>query len=357
MMDQETYKNYIQPFISYFNKNPKYISNLEIKKYLTEHDYRNNPALVLALYDYYREINTWRKELLKAVARIKNPEKPVIPIPEKYNEYINSLKLRKYSPRTVKIYTSALRTVHHWLYDNHRASIDSLTPDLALQYFLYLVDTMKASYSTVRIHRFAVEYYYTIILKKTIDLSFMNKMKKDKHLPTVLTRNEIVQIIKKITNIKHRLMISLLYSAGLRVSEVINLRVSHVSLENLTLTIKQGKGKKDRITVFSEELKEMIKEFMEGKAPSDYLFTSEYKGKEKLTVRTVQAVFKKALEKSGIQKNASCHDLRHSFASHLLETGTDLRYIQLLLGHKNISTTTIYTKVSTPRLKGIKSPL
>jgi len=356
-MDHKTYKNYIEPFISHFNKDPKYISNIEIKEYLNIHNYKNNPQLVFSLRDYYKEIETWRKELFKIAAELSPTEKSTFPLPPRFDDYLNSLKLRRYSPRTIKIYTSALKTVNVWLLKNYNISVETLTDDHALAYFLHLIDTIGASYSTVRIHRFAIEYYHNIILKKTIDLTFTNKMKKDKHLPTVLTRNEIVQILKKITNIKHRLMISLLYSAGLRVSEVINLKVSHVSLENLTLTVKQGKGKKDRITVFSEDLKDMIKEFMEGKSPCDYLFTSEYKGKEKLNVRTVQTVFKKALEKSGIQKNASCHDLRHSFASHLLETGTDLRYIQLLLGHKNISTTTIYTKVSSPRLKGIKSPL
>ena len=278
-------------------------------------------------------------------------------MPQKYNEFVSSLKLRRYSFQTVKAYTSALKTVHSWLYRNYGESVDAVTPDLALQYFLYLTEKAKASYSTVRIHRFAVEYYYNIILQQTIDLSFMNKIKKGDHIPTVLTRDEIILIIKKIINLKHRLMISLLYSSGLRVSEVTNIRVSDVSLDSLTLKIRQGKGKKDRLTVFSKDLAGMIDECMDGKGPGDYLFESGYNGKDKLTVRTVQAVFKKALRNSGIRKNASCHDLRHSFASHLLETGTDLRYIQMLLGHKNISTTTIYTRVATPTLKGIKSPL
>ena len=356
-MDRERYERYIIPFIEYFHIAPIYISNDSIQDYLNNNNYRNNPALVLALYDYYNKLETRRYVLVNAVNEIEFFQNKSVPLPEKYNEFMQSLKLRRYSPRTLKAYSSALKTVQNWLYGNYYETVDSLTSDLALKYFLHLTETAEASYSTVRIHRFAVEYYHNIILERIIDLSFMNKIKKGIHLPCVLTRNEIITLLKKITNMKHRAMISLLYSSGLRVSEVTNLRVGDVSLENLTLKVKQGKGRKDRITVFSRGLIDLLAECMDGKNANDYLFESAYRGREKLNARTVQAVFKRALEKSGIKKDASCHDLRHSFASHLLETGTDLRYIQLLLGHKNISTTTIYTKVSTPALKGIKSPL
>jgi len=356
-MDRERYERYIIPFVEYFQITPQYISNNKIQDYLNDHDYRNNPGLVMALYDYYNELETKRYVLVNAFSEIEFFQNKPVPLPEKYNEFMQSLKLRRYSPRTLKAYSSALKTVQKWLYGSYCETVDSLTPDLALKYFLHLTETEGSSYSTVRIHRFAVEYYHNIILERVIDLSFMNKIKKGIHLPCVLTRDEIITLLKKITNVKHRAMISLLYSSGLRVSEVTNLRVGDVSLDSLTLKVKQGKGRKDRITVFSRDLVEMLAECMDGKNAADYLFESSYSGREKLNTRTVQAVFKKALEKSGIKKDASCHDLRHSFASHLLETGTDLRYIQLLLGHKNISTTTIYTRVTTPALKGIKSPL
>lgn len=366
-MDKDRYAAYVKPFIDFFSNDPVFISNDNIKKYLEKHDYKNNPHLVLTLNEYYNELNVPRYVLRQAADEIRSSmNKSIkkasaleisIPLPQRFNEFINSLKLRKYSHRTLKAYSSALKTVNTWLYNKHRITVDAINPDIALKYFLYLVNDANASYSTVRIHRFAVEYYHNIILERSIDLSFMNKMKKGDHLPTVLTRNEIILLLKKITNIKHRVMISLLYSSGLRVSEVTSLRVGDVSIDNLTISVKQGKGMKDRITVFSHDLVDMILECMDGKSAGDYLFESGYSSKEKLNVRTVQAVFKRALEKSGIKKDASCHDLRHSFASHLLESGTDLRYIQLLLGHKNISTTTIYTRVSTPGLKGIKSPL
>ncbi len=356
-MDEKKYSQYIKPFIDKFSKPPAYISNNEIIDYLTENHYKENPSLVMALSEFYTEINASRYVLRKALKEIEQHVEITLPLPDRYDDFVTSLKLRRYSYRTLKVYTSALKTAHRWIYTNHHISIDLLTHEIALKYFLHLTETEKAAYSTVRIHRFAIEYYHNTILKSFIDLSFMNRMKKNDHLPTVLTRDEIITLLKKITNLKHRVMISLLYSSGLRVSEVTNLRVCDVSLENLTLKVNQGKGKKDRITVFSIELAEMLDECMEGKKGDAYLFESCYSRGEKLNTRTVQAVFKKALENSGIKKNASCHDLRHSFASHLLESGTDIRYIQLLLGHKNISTTTIYTRVSTPALKGIKSPL
>jgi integrase/recombinase XerD len=356
-MNETNHIKYIQPFIDLYKNDPKYISNEKIEEYLQENELTNNQEAINAFIDLYNEIGAKRYILQKYVDKLSAKTEEKITLPDKYEDYIISLKLRKYSPRTIKIYTSALRSVNTWIIDKYNVSVDQLTQDIALKYFLYLVDTIKASYSTVRIHRFSVEYYFLHILKRNIDLSFMNKMRKGDHLPMVLTHEEILQIIKKIVNIKHRLMISLLYSSGLRVSEVVNLKVANISLENLTLIIKQGKGKKDRLSVFSENLKGELNEIIDDKEAQDYLFTSDFNNKEKLTVRTVQNVFKKALRASGIKKDASCHDLRHSFASHLLENGTDIRHIQVLLGHKNISTTTIYTRVAVPALKGIRSPL
>ncbi len=374
-MDKDRYEKYVQPLSDYYNgKDPRYLTDQQVKYYIEEKSLERNESVLSALMIFYHEQMSGRSCLFRFAKGINlyvdlksgKRQKVNIPqkreeerrvLPRKFTEYENSLKLRKYSRRTVKAYTSALLSAHNWLIDNCETVIDDLTEDCAVKYFLFLVDSLKVSYSTVRIHRFAIEYYFHHILGKHIDLSFMNRMRKERHLPTVLTRNEILLIIKKIDNIKHRLMISLLYSSGLRVSEVVNLKVSSVSLESLTLLVKQGKGKKDRVTVFSESLKDMLEEYIDGRGPNEYLFTSSNQKGKKLTVRTVQKVFKRALEKSGVNKNASCHDLRHSFASHLLENGTDLRYIQQLLGHKNISTTTIYTKVTTPALKGVRSPL
>jgi len=174
-------------------------------------------------------------------------------------------------------------------------------------------------------------------------------------LPIILSRREIKRIISAIANSKHRLLLSLAYGSGLRVSEIVNLKVKDIALKELTIHIKNAKGKKDRITIFSEKLKIDIQSLIAGKKKNDLLLESN-RGR-KLSTRTAQKVFEKALKLAKIKKDATFHSLRHSFATHLLENGTDVRYVQELLGHQNIRTTQLYTKITTPNLKNIKSPL
>jgi len=150
-------------------------------------------------------------------------------------------------------------------------------------------------------------------------------------------------------------MIALAYGTGLRVSEIINLRVRDLDLEELALRVVSGKGKKDRVTIIPERLVTTIRNMSAGKSGTDYLFESERGGK--LSARTAQVAFSRAASKAGIVKAATFHSLRHSFATHLLENGIDVRYVQELLGHASISTTQLYTKVTNPKLKNIRSPL
>lgn len=184
---------------------------------------------------------------------------------------------------------------------------------------------------------------------------YLDKLtRKAKKLPIVLNKNEVKLLIKNIKNKKHKFIISISYSAGLRVSDVINLRVWDFDIENLTIHIKWWKWTKDRITIFWESLKKDIIKLSVMKTWKDLLIESERWWK--LTTRSLQKIFNNALKKSWIKKEASFHSLRHSFATHLLENWTDIRYIQELLGHSSIKTTQIYTKVMNPNLKNIKSP-
>lgn len=162
-------------------------------------------------------------------------------------------------------------------------------------------------------------------------------------------------MIELTLNTKHRMMLAVAYAAGLRVSEVVNLKVKDVDLSGLTIMVRQGKGKKDRMTVISETLLPELSELVKGKKGEEYVFESERGGK--LTEATAQKVFGQALERAGIKKPATFHSLRHSFATHLLENGTDVRFVQELLGHANIRTTQIYTHVTNPMIRNIKSPL
>ena len=174
-------------------------------------------------------------------------------------------------------------------------------------------------------------------------------------MPVVLSRTEIFKILKSLQNPKHKLLLALAYGAGLRVSEVVSLKVQDLDCQELTVHIKKAKGQKDRISILPERLVIDFKNIIAEKTKEEFLFASERGGK--LTIRSAQKIFANALHNSCINKDATFHSLRHSFATHLLENGTDVRYVQELLGHQNIRTTQRYTRVTNPRIKNIKSPL
>lgn len=259
------------------------------------------------------------------------------------------LRLRNYSPRTVESYLGCLSE-----YFKYIKNIKKEPEVVLIKKYLLEKQDRKQSSQTINLHLQAIKYFYREIMKsKTeIDVRFAKTASK---LPVVLSRMEIEKIIDVIGNGKHRLLVALSYGAGLRVSEVISLKVKDVNLDELTIHIKGAKGNKDRMTIFPERFKNKLEIFMAGKNANDYIFESERGGK--LTERTAQKVFENALQKAGIKKGATFHSLRHSFATHLLENGVDVRYVQELLGHANIRTTQIYTKVTNPMLKNIKSPL
>ncbi len=261
----------------------------------------------------------------------------------------DELKLRNYSQKTIKSYLLCLIDYFGFI------KIVKKDPDINLikNYLLQKQDKGQSP-QTINLHLNAIKYFYREIFKSPvkIDLKFAKTSKK---LPIVLSRKEINNIIKSIDNRKHKLLISLSYGAGLRVSEAINLKIKDLNLEELTIHIKDAKGKRDRITIFPEKLKNDLRELTVLKNMNDYVFASERGGK--LTERSAQKVFENALKKSGIQKDATFHSLRHSFATHLLENGVGVRYIQELLGHQNIRTTQLYTQVTNPNIKNIKSPL
>ncbi len=260
----------------------------------------------------------------------------------------NELRLRNYSRKTIKGYLSCLGDFLSVCKNPERLDIDLIKK--------YLLEKFNKGFSpqTVNLYLNSIKYFYRDVLKnpRNIDLKFAKKSKK---LPVVLSRQEIGKIIDNISNSKHKLLISLAYAAGFRVSEVINLRIKDININELTIHIKVAKGNKDRITIFPEKLKNDILNLIENKDQDDYLFESERGGK--LSERTAQKIFENALRKSGVKKDATFHSLRHSFATHLLENGVDVRYVQELLGHQNIRTTQLYTKVTNPMIKNIRSPL
>ena len=260
----------------------------------------------------------------------------------------NKLKLRNYSPKTIKIY---LFYIKEYLDFANNKNIKN--KNIAIEKFLLEKIKNKRSSQTINLALSSIKFFYYEILEQKEKINFKCAKRSNK-LPIILSKNEIKKIIFIIKNPKYKLAISIGYASGLRISEVTNLKINDINIDELTIHIKNAKGKKDRITLFPEKLIDDTKKIISDKKKNDYVFSSNRGGK--LTSMAFQKVFKDALKKSKIKKDASFHSLRHSFATHLLENGTDVRYVQELLGHKNIRTTQLYTKVTNPALKNIKSP-
>lgn len=259
------------------------------------------------------------------------------------------LRLRNYSPKTRKAYLFYIKE-----YIRFSKKVGIKNKQKAIETFLLDKHKRQQSPQTINLALNAVKFVYTQVLKnpQKIDLKFAKKSKK---LPIILSHKEIKEIIEATSNPKYKLMISLGYACGLRVSEVTDLHIADLDVDELVVHIKGAKGKKDRISVLPEKLKNDLKNIVAGKNANDFVFDSNRGGK--LTTTSLQKMFRKSLEKVKINKPATFHSLRHSFATHLLENGTDVRYVQELLGHSNIRTTQVYTQVTNPKLKNIKSPL
>lgn len=259
------------------------------------------------------------------------------------------LKIKNYSSKTIKSYHYGLKE-----YLSFKGDDFTVLDQESIKNFLLHCEKKQISPQSRNLFLNAIKYYYRNVLKnfEKFEIPFA---KEPKSLPVVLSRSEIQEILQSLKNAKHKLLLALAYGSGLRVSEAVSLKVKNLDLEELTVHIKQAKGQKDRISVIPEKLVNDLKNIIAGKNANDIVFESERGGN--LTTRTAQKVFENALKISDIKKNATFHSLRHSFATHLIENGTDIRFIQELLGHQNIRTTQRYTQVTNPRLKNIKSPL
>lgn len=261
------------------------------------------------------------------------------------------LIIRGFSRRTIKSYLAHNQHFLEFVGKSARA-VDSQD---VKNYLLYL---KSQNYTNTSLNQVisALKFYYGQILKRKLFFS-IQRPKKEKFLPTVLTRAEIIKIINCAHNLKHKLLLSLMYGSGLRVSEVVKIKINHLDLISKSLLVKDAKGQKDRLTLLSGISIKLLNLYLPKlPATQKYLFSGQ-QGESHLSQRSVQKIFEHALQESGIKKDATCHSLRHSFATHLLESGVDIRYIQKLLGHQNIKTTEIYTHVARNFFNNIKSPL
>ena len=260
------------------------------------------------------------------------------------------LKIRGFSKRTVDAYLYYNKKFLEFVNKDPNDVVESD----AKRYIAYLMSDLKYKPGSVNLALSSVKFFYNEILRNSA-FNAVKAPKSEKKLPTVLTKDEIRKMIDAVKNPKHRLLIEFMYSSGLRVSECVSLKIDDLDLNEKMGKVKHGKGNKERYIILSDTLMRHLSEYVKTKRDeSAYIFS--IKGRP-ITARQAQKVVKEAAKKAGIKKRVFCHALRSSFATHLLEAGTDIRVIQELLGHADLSTTQIYTKVSTQQLKKVKSPL
>jgi len=266
-------------------------------------------------------------------------------------DFVQLLTIKRYSYRTVKLYKSTL--------EKYFTTIAPLNPELATikdveNYINNQVTVKKVSQSLQKIQVGAIKFFYNEVLNKKFKLNYLYPDRAEYKLPNVLSKQEVKAIINNTENLKHKAILTTIYSAGLRLQELLDLKITDIDSKSMKISIRQGKGKKDRIVMLSEKLLVLLRDYWKTYQPKEYLFEGQSGGQ--YSAKSVQQVFKRSVIKTGVVKPATVHTLRHSFATHLLENGIDIRIIQELLGHNNIKTTQIYTHITSAIREQIKSP-
>lgn len=282
--------------------------------------------------------------------------KPTLPIVENYRALLEVMRVKlvtaRYSESTCNSYLFMLREFLRYTYPK---PLHQLAKWDIIQFQAHLIATkdVSASYQNQSIN--AIKFYLENVLGHDRQFYQLERPRKGKRLPQVLSMDEVKRILKACDNLKHKAILTTIYSAGLRMGEMIHLKVGDIDSEHMRVWIRSGKGDKDRISVLSPHLLTVLRVYFRRYRPKNYLFEGMDGGT--YSPSSVRKVLQRAVAKAGIAKEVKPHTLRHSFATHLLEHGTNLRYIQTLLGHTSAKTTEIYTHVSSKNLEEIKSPL
>lgn len=265
--------------------------------------------------------------------------------------YMSILEVKRYSKSTIKNYVSAIRNYQRFsdipLKDRSERSIQ--------EYVFHCVKTEQCSFSTQKQIIGALRLFYREVYKREPEIGYLYPDRKQKFLPTVLSPDEVNRILANIANLKHRCIIMTLYGAGLRVGEVCQLNVRDIDSNRMSIHIREGKGLKDRMIPLPEKLLSELRIYWKQYKPSGFLFPGQTGGS--YSPKSVQMILKRASNQAGIRKKVTPHSLRHTYATHLLEQGTDIRLIQQLLGHNSIKTTQLYLHISKAQFVRIKSPL
>lgn len=265
---------------------------------------------------------------------------------------IETLQLKAYSPNTIVTYRNEFA---QFLYVLKHKPAAELSKEKLRDYFLYCTNTLKISENTIHSRMNAVKFYYEQVLGRERMFFEIPRPKKRLILPNVLAISQVERLFAKLENLKHKTMLFMAYSAGLRISEVVNLRIKDIHSERMVINIKGAKGKKDRTVALSQGILELLRKYYLAYKPQFWLFEGQ-NPVEQYSTRSLQSIFHRAKEAAKIHQDVTFHSLRHSYATHLHECGTDIKLIQELLGHNDINTTLRYTHVSRRTIENIKSP-
>jgi integrase/recombinase XerD len=265
--------------------------------------------------------------------------------------YIDGLRLKNFSPKTIKVYVHAVaKFARHF-----GRSPDALSDEDLRAYFIHLLDQGLAR-STCVVIRNALRHLYTDTLDRPNRLEKLPRPKRETRLPVVLSREEVQRLFATVTNLKQKALFMVAYDAGLRLSELLNLRLDDIDSQRMAIRIRQGKGKKDRYARLTPGLLKLLQQYWREYRPQTWLFPGATMDKQ-YDMTTPGQLLKKACRKAGITKRVSMHTLRHSFATHLLDAGANLRVIQQMLGHERIQTTCLYTHISLEQLREAPSTM
>lgn len=266
---------------------------------------------------------------------------------------IKEMDLRNFSASTKRAYLNAVIGLTRY----YRKAPDKIGQDAVEDYLLYLKNERRLSWSACNVAASGFKFFYNETLKSDsvgIDLPRRQKVTK---LPVVLSQNQVMQIIEATDNLKHRILLMTIYSAGLRVSEAVLLKPEHIESERMLIRVEQGKGNKDRYTLLSVRLLKELRQYWRFCRPKQWLFPSSWSPQRHIDISTAQKIYYKAKKRAGIQKGKGIHVLRHCFATHLFEAGYDVKRIQIMMGHRALSTTMTYLHVTQKGLSAITSPL
>jgi integrase/recombinase XerD len=340
----------------------EYLKRLSISRWDSKEKAWKLPFTQKLLDDLVRAVQTF--DLIPILREIKAPfkgkiqtyasNKPKKPIPV---EYLKKLEEKRYSPNTIKTYTYLFAEFINYFPDRE---LDSLEEKEIMEFSHYLAAIRKVSESHQNSAINAIKFYFEKVKSGPRKFYPIDRPIREKKLPEVCSEEEIVDIFKNTDNLKHKAILMTTYSAGLRVGEVVNLKISHIDSSRMVIRVEKGKGKKDRYSLLSVKTLKILRDYFKVYHPNEYLFEGQGSTKENpipYSERSIQAIVKKAARKAGIKKDIRAHTLRHSFATHLLEQGVDLRYIQELLGHASSKTTEVYTHVTSKGFGNLKSPL